>query len=425
MSTFSANQSVKLTKTVVDRIKIPEGKAQAFVRDSVLPGFGLRVTAGGSKSFILEKRVNGRVRRQTLGRFGVLTVEQARREAHKLLGEIAMGIDPVAERKTREANRVTLGQCFEEFKKTRTQLSPTTLRDYNYHLKSHLGDWMTRPITEITKHMVLSRHRKISERGAKAQANSVFRTLRSVLNFAKHHYEDGKGQSILPYNPVEILGHNRAWNRVQSRKRVIKVHQLLPWYEAVEGLKSPENPTSHHVIADLLKLMLFTGLRSSEARGLRWVDVDMEDRTLTIPDPKNHHTFVLPLSDVVFSILEERKALAVNGYVFPGKNDKGHLVEPKRQMAHVIDKSGVDFRLHDLRRTYATVLDMMGLSRTAVKRLLNHRSGYDVTDNYIISDVERFRVPVQQVADFLKEKMGLSALDNVVSLLNVRSQLST
>jgi hypothetical protein len=64
---------------------------------------------------------------------------------------------------------------------------------------------------------------------------------------------------------------------------------------------------------------------------------------------------------------------------------------------------------------------MMGLSRTAVKRLLNHRSGYDVTDNYIISDVERFRVPVQQVADYLKERIGLSKKSNVVALRNVRT----
>ncbi|MES9933553.1 MAG: integrase family protein [Candidatus Sedimenticola sp. PURPLELP] len=416
MSTISDNQSVKLTKRVVDQVTIPEGKGQAFLRDSVLPGFGLRITPKGTKSYIVEKRIEGRVRRQTLGRHGVLTVEQARREAQKVLGKIAMGIDPVAERKTRAARAVTLGQCFEDFKKARKSLSPLTLRDYNYHLGSHLSDWLNKPITKITKHMVIARHQEIGERGAKAQANSVFRTLRAVLNFSKHHYEDGEGQSILPYNPVEILGHARAWYRIKPRKRVIKAHQLPEWYRAVESLKAPENPTSYFVIADLFRLMLFTGLRSSEARKLRWADVDFEDRTLTIPDPKNHHTFELPLSDMVLAILEERKELSVNEYVFPGKNAKGHIVEPKRQMVRVIEASGVDFRLHDLRRTYATVLDMMDLSRTTVKRLLNHRSGYDVTDDYIVTDVERYRIPVQQVADFLKEQIGLNQPDNVVRL---------
>ncbi|MCG8054653.1 MAG: integrase family protein [Candidatus Thiodiazotropha endolucinida] len=407
MSTKRSDQSVKLTKTIVDRAAIPSDKKQVFIRDAALPGFGLRITDKGTKSFIVEKRVAGRVRRQTLGRFGPLTVEQARREAQKQLGKIAMRIDPIAEKKTRKAKAKTLAQVFEDFKKARKQISPITLRDYTHHLEKDLSDWLNKPITTITKHMVSKRHREIGERGAKAQANAVFRTLRSILNFARRHYEDGEGQSILPHNPVEVLGYTRAWYPMKRRKTVIKAYQLPAWYQAVEALKSPENPTSHFVIADLLRLILFTGLRSSEARKLRWEHVNFEDRTLTIPDPNNRHTFVLPLSDMVFDILQERRELALNEYVFPGKDGKGFLIEPKRQMARVTEQSGVDFKLHDLRRTYATILDMMDLSRNTIKRLLNHKSGYDVTDEYIVSDVERFRKPVQQVADFLKEQIGI------------------
>jgi integrase len=401
---------------VVDQAPVPTDKKQTFIRDTLQLGFGLRITEKGVKSFIVEKRVGARVRRQTLGRYGELTVEQARREAQKHLGKIAMGIDPIAEKKTRKARAKTLAQVFEDFKKARKQLSPVTLRDYTHHLEKDLEDWLNKPITSITKHMVAKRHRVIGERGAKAQANAVFRTLRAVLNFARHHYEDGEGQSILPYNPVEVLGYTRAWYPMKRRKTVIKAYQLPAWYEAVQALKAPENPTSHFVIADLLRLILFTGLRSSEARKLRWMDVDFEDRTLTIPDPKNRHTFVLPLSDMVFKILQERKELALNEYVFPGKDGKGFLIEPKRQMARVTELSGVEFKLHDLRRTYATILDMMDLSRTTIKRLLNHKSGYDVTDEYIVSDVERFRVPVQRVADFLKEKIGIDKMSNIIQL---------
>ena len=416
MSTFYGNQPVKLTKRVVEQTPIPTDRGQAFLRDSVLPGFGLRVTAKGTKSFIVEKRIDGRVRRQTLGRYGVLTVEQARREAQKFLGQVAMGVNPIAERQAQAAKAITLREVFTDFLAARKQLSPNTIKDYTYHLEKHLAAWMDKPITGITKHMVARRHREIGETGAKAQANAVFRTLKSVLNFAKHHYDDGKGRSILPYNPVEVLGHTRAWYRVERRRGVIKVHQLPAWYRAVMNLKAPATPTSNHVIADLLRLLLFTGLRSSEARELRWEHVDLQDRTLTIPDPKNRHTFVLPLSDVVQNILEERWALRMNEYVFPGRDGKGHLVEPKRAMAKVTEACGTRFTLHDLRRTYATVLDTMDLSRTTIKRLLNHRSGYDVTDGYIVTDVERLRQPVQAVADFLKQHIGITMPDNVVTL---------
>ncbi|QYZ65688.1 MAG: hypothetical protein OI74_02285 [Gammaproteobacteria bacterium (ex Lamellibrachia satsuma)] len=406
MSTFLTNQPIKLTKRVVDSAIPPKGKKQIFLRDSVLSGFGLRITDRGTKSFIVEKRVEGKVRRQTLGRFGELTVEQARQEAQKTLGKIAMGINPAAERKSRQARAITLAQTFADFKKARKQLSPNTLKDYTYHLEHHLGDWLNKPITVITKHMVTRRHREIGERGAKAQANAVFRTLKSVLNFAKHHYDDGQGLSILPYNPVEILNHTRAWYRVERRKTVIKVHELPAWYQAVKSLRTPEKPTSAFVVADFLEMALFTGLRFSETIKLRWSDVDLLERTLVIPDPKNHHSFTLPLSDHVLMILQARQLMAVNDYVFPGRDGKSHMVEPRRQMNHVIKESGIQFNIHDLRRTYATVLDMMDFSRTTIKRLLNHRSGYDVTDGYIITDVERFRGPVQQVSDFLKEAIG-------------------
>ena len=94
MSTKPHNAGVKLTKTSVTQIEPPE-TGQLFVRDCELKGFALRVTAAGSKAFILEKRVNGRVRRITIGREGELTVAQTRNRAQQLLGQIAMGEDPV------------------------------------------------------------------------------------------------------------------------------------------------------------------------------------------------------------------------------------------------------------------------------------------------------------------------------------------
>ena len=101
MSTFTNNQPVKLTKTVVDKAPIPNS-GQSFIRDNSLKGFGLRITSTGTKSFIVEKRINGRVKRQTIGRFGELTVEEARRHAQHLLGQIAIGRDPIAERRKKK-----------------------------------------------------------------------------------------------------------------------------------------------------------------------------------------------------------------------------------------------------------------------------------------------------------------------------------
>jgi hypothetical protein len=84
---------MRLTKTVVDKITSPTGRDQAFYRDDQLKGFAVHITSRGVKSFVIEKLIGGKVRRITIGRYGELTVEQARKEAQKLLGKIATGID--------------------------------------------------------------------------------------------------------------------------------------------------------------------------------------------------------------------------------------------------------------------------------------------------------------------------------------------
>ena len=95
---------MRLTKSNVDKIEPPKDRDQAFYRDDQLKGFAVRVTASGIKSFVVEKLINHKVRRITLGRYGELTVEQARKEAQKLLGKIATGADPIAEKQAAKAS---------------------------------------------------------------------------------------------------------------------------------------------------------------------------------------------------------------------------------------------------------------------------------------------------------------------------------
>ncbi|MDX2252175.1 MAG: Arm DNA-binding domain-containing protein, partial [Nitrospira sp.] len=98
----------KLTKKIVDAISHPPA-GQIFVRDEELRGFALRVTPG-SKSFVVEREIRGRVRRMTIGRYGVFTVDQARDEARKKIGEIAKGNDPVEAKQRERRDSITFGE---------------------------------------------------------------------------------------------------------------------------------------------------------------------------------------------------------------------------------------------------------------------------------------------------------------------------
>ena len=170
---------MRITKSFVDKTEPPlptlDGKAtQAFYRDSAIPGFGLRVTSGGAKSFIAEKRINGKVKRITLGRYGNLTVEQARKEAMQLLGQVATGKDPVAERKAETIRGTTLHQAFEDYLATRKDLKASTVHDYRRSIDGAFADWQDTPLTEITKDRVELRHRTLGKK-SHARANNAMR----------------------------------------------------------------------------------------------------------------------------------------------------------------------------------------------------------------------------------------------------------
>lgn len=93
------SMKIKINKTFVDKAEVPVGKDQVFYRDSELKGFALRVTAAGTKSFVVEKNIGNKIRRITLGKYGALTAEQARKEAQKTIGQMQQGLIPLRKSK--------------------------------------------------------------------------------------------------------------------------------------------------------------------------------------------------------------------------------------------------------------------------------------------------------------------------------------
>jgi integrase len=400
---------MNLTKTTIERLPSPETGYQIHW-DEKLAGFGVRITPTGAKSFIFQKRINGKEKRITIGRYGELTAEQARKQAVKLAGQIASGGDPVAEKKEAGLKAVTLAGVFSDYLNTRKDLKPKTLKDYERVIGTAFADWRGKPLLSITKDMVGKRHKQLGEQNGEAWANLSMRVLRALFNFAAGQYEDAQGRSLVADNPVKRLSQTRAWYRVDRRQTVIKVHELKPWFEGVMKL---DNKT----LRDYLLLMMFTGLRRNEAATLKWSDIDLVGRTLTVQDTKNHQAHTLPLSDYLFDLLNRRKAEADNSFVFPGTGAGGYIVEPRKQMARVTESSGVQFTVHDLRRTFITLAESLDISAYAVKRLVNHKIGKsDVTAGYIVHDVERLRDPMQKITDYVLKMAGLKATAKVIEM---------
>ncbi|MFO9088669.1 integrase family protein [Legionella pneumophila serogroup 1] len=400
-----AEKGIKLTKTIVDKLEHIPGKTQTFYRDNDLKGFALRVTSGGVKSFIVETRINGKVKRVTLGKYGNLTVEEGRKQAKSLLGSVARGDDPIAEKKTKKVHAMTLQQVLNDYLKARKDLKPRTLNDYQCVLHEVVPDWLDKPLINITREMIAKRHTKHGQVNSKARANNAMRVLRAIFNYAMYEYQDGNAHPIITINPVKYLSHTRAWYRVDRKQTVIKPHQLADWYKAVIVLVETDNYRNALLWHDYFLLLLFTGMRKMEAASLHWEDIDLKSKTITLQDTKNHEIHTLPMSDFVFELMERRSRNKTSEFVFPADSKTGYIYEPKKAVNRVVELSGVLFTLHDLRRTFATIADSLDLPAYALKRLLNHKMNNDVTAGYIMKDVERLRKPMQQVANFILEHM--------------------
>jgi len=379
--------TIRLTKRTIDAID-PIKAGQLLYRDADLSGFGLRVGTQ-SKVFFAEGQVARRTVRVTIGKYGPVTPETARKRALKALSEMAEGRNPNGERKAKRASAMTVREAFDDFFERRS-LSSTSIPNYRRSIDIYLKDWASKPIGEISRRMVLDRHRKIGEENGLVTANNIMRHLRSVYNFTSAAHGE------LPPNPVAILTQARAWNVERRRRSVIPMHGLPKWWRAVHA--------EEEYVRDFLLIALLTGMRRSEIARLRWDYIDLEGRTLTVPTTKNGDPLELPLSSYLFDLLLARRDNDPEGtWVFPGRGETGHMVETKKFYVRVTKTSGVSFTLHDLRRTFITIAESLDVPHYALKRLLNHRTDSDVTGGYIVIDVERLRGPVERVAERILE----------------------
>jgi integrase len=288
----------------------------------------------------------------------------------------------------------------------RKTLREKSIKDYRASIERYLAPWLDRPLREITPEMVEARHRSLQNEVAaggrytgNATANATMQALRVLWNFAAER-EPG-----LPPNPVSRL--KRQWFPVHRRERCIRTEELPKFYAAVNALPNA-------VQRDYLFLLLFTGLRRSEAATLTWHDVDFGQRIIRVPAmrTKAGRKLDLPMSDFVHGLLVARRALGDARFVFPSNSSSGHVEEPKFPLAAIARATGIIVSAHDLRRTFVTIAESSDISVMALKALVNHALGSDVTGGYVQMTAERLREPAQRVCDKMKELCGIVPMES-------------
>jgi integrase len=377
----------KLTDARVKRLPLPAAGARITYCPE-LPGFGIRVTAAGSRSFILNYRTrSGRERRFTIGEANSWATTAARDKAKELKRLIDDGGDPLAEIEAERA-APTVADLIDRFEKEHLpRKRPGTAADYKSMLDKYVRPFFgahTKVADVTLDDHIDPLHRRISKAGHLRRANTVVAVLSKMFSLAQRW-------GMRDTNPCKGIERNPE----NKRKRYLNGDELARLLEALS--KHPDRRT-----ADVVRLLLLTGARRGEVLGMRWADLDLTAGKWVKPGSttKQKTEHEVPLSQAALQLLAEiRQAQSAKGkvlgeYVFPGNGDSGHVVAVKRGWASVCKAAGIsNLHVHDLRHSFASQLASGGASLPLIGALLGH-SNPATTHRYahLFSDPQRAAV---------------------------------
>lgn len=381
---------MKLTKKLIDAAK-PPAKGQVFMRDNSLRGFAVRIT-NGSKSFILEKEIHGKVRRLTLGSYGTLTLDQARQLAREKLVDIAHGKDPVAERQARRT-QPTWGELETMYLARHATRKKSAIDDIGL-LTHHLAPWRPRLLSSITREDVALLHARMGTepsrvvRPGRLISTPIPRTANKMLSLVRSMFNLATDWGL--YSGVNPCTRIKKFPEV-SRDRFVTPDELPRLWTA---LGTDPNPFVR--VAFLVSIL--TGARRSEVLQMKWLDVDFTQNTWRIEHTKANRVHLLPLPLPVIREIQKLPRMDGNEFIFCGRWGRHHLVNISKPWARIRKAAGLDdVRIHDLRRTLGSWLVAAGASLPLIGKALNH-SQAATTQIYARMQLDPVRLALEQNA---------------------------
>jgi integrase len=351
----------KLTKRLVDSA-LPTSDHDTFLWDSDLRGFGLRVKSSGVRSYIIQYRTAAGIsRRMTIGQHGVLTPDEARKEAKFHLGRAAKGGDPAAE-KAKARGGSTVADLAEQYlaEHASTKKKPSSVRMDRINLNKHILPLLGRKQVEsISRADVRRLH--YSMRNTPGAANRCLALVSKMMNLAERWGIRPDGT-----NPCRHVEKNPE----KKRKRFLSTEELARLGDACRAAE--ETSKVPPAFLALVRLLIFTGARLSEIQKARWEWVDLEAGELRLPDSKTGAKSIF-LPAPALGVLSQLPRVDGNPYVITGIGNR-YLVNVWKQWAFLRNIVALnDVRLHDLRHSFASVGAAGGMSLNIIGGLLGHR----------------------------------------------------
>ncbi len=361
--------------------------------DTIEKGLILRHSTAGTKTFAYRYRSNGKNRQFKIGKFPDVSLSEARKQVQQLRIDVDKGIDPQIEKRKKryKPKELTFKELSDRFIKNHlSNRKNSTRKEYKRIIESELlKKWGKLPVSEISsQHVREILNKKALEENSYTMANRIRSTISKMFEYGMTI--EGIG---IAKNPVEGTAVFEQGENI--RDRIYSEDELEELWNFFEVKPEP--------LQSLLKMLLICGQRKNETMNMKWTDIEfgkpckkisigIDGRTKpeafladiwTIQDTKSNRTHEVPLPPLAFEILEKLKPVTGNSkYVFESFRRKGQPITTK-STADTIKRQTVisDFRVHDLRRTVATMMEETGIDQFTVGKVLNH-SGQSVTEKH-------------------------------------------
>ena len=399
------------------------------VWDAAVPGFGARRQKGEAVAYVLFYRTaEGRQRWQTIGRHGApWTPEQAREEARRILGGVAKGTDPAADKQAKR-KAATMTELCDDYladaeagrlltRRREAKRASTLLSDrgrIERHIKPILGRLAVaaarREDVERLMHAIAGgetaarsktgKHRGVSHvRGGRGVATRTVGLLGAIFTYAV-------AKRLRPDNPVR--GVVRFADQKRERRLADGEYAALG-----AGLRQAER-TIWPPAAACLRFLALTGWRSGEALGLRWADVDLARRTATLADTKTGRS-MRPLSHAACDLLRALPRMGDGALVFPASRGDGRMTGFPRLVARIAKLGSLpaDVTPHVLRHSFASLAADLGYSEPTIGALIGHK-GASITSRYVHSADAVLLAAADAVARHTADLLGEAAPEAAV-----------
>lgn len=391
-----------MSKKRIGKREVEALEPGAIVWDSTIVGFGARRQHGTAIVYVLKFRTaEGRQRWHTIGKHGSpWTPAMARDEARRLLGDVARGADPSADRRRKRHGKTVADLCDSYLADvesgrllTRNQTSkkPSTRRTDGYRIACYVKPLLGRlTVAAVTRDDVDHFMHEIAADGGKGTASRTVGLLGAIFTYAVRH-------GMRTDNPVK--GVTRFPDGRRERRLSDAEYRMLG-----AALQKAQDASVWPAVVGAARFLLLTGWRSGEALGLRWTDLDLDRRTAILPATKTGRS-IRPLSVAAMEVLRGMKH--ASDLIFPASRSKGAMSSfSEHWTTHIAAPGGLPAEVtpHVLRHSFASLASDIGFSEPTIAALIGHQ-GRSVTSRYIHSADAVLLAAADAVADRTRDLM--------------------